>query len=99
MKKVLRMLRTMNVILSIVGCSLAMSALIVACGYRMQAADYATLTNLAPNCALNMQLLADAGPAFAQERSTDRVCTCGARAILARAGQILPDAGKLGCPQ
>lgn len=70
-----------------------------ACGYKMQAADYTTLQNIAPNCAANVALLAEAGPSYAQERATDRTCTCGSRAILARAGQPEPDAGRLGCPQ
>jgi hypothetical protein len=76
----------------------------LACGYKMQAADYTTLQKLAPNCAENVVLLSDGGvsgpPAtLSQLRGTDKVCVCGARAILARAGQPEPDAGKLGCPQ
>ena len=70
-----------------------------ACGYRMQAADYSTLQNMAPNCAINATMLAEAGPAFAEERANDKVCVCGARGILARSGQSLSDAGRLGCPQ
>ncbi len=70
-----------------------------ACGYRMQAADYTTLQNMAPNCAENVTLMADAGAQYMQVRATDRTCVCGARGILARAKQPLPDAGKLGCPQ
>jgi hypothetical protein len=69
------------------------------CGYKMQPVDYTTLQNMAPNCSANVVLLADAGPQYAQERATDRACNCGARGILARAGQPEPDAGKAGCPQ
>ena len=76
---------------------------LVACGYRLQTADVVTLQNMAPNCALNVAILADAGPGpngiYMQVRSTDRTCVCGARGILARAGQPLPDAGRAGCPQ
>ena len=74
------------------------------CGYKMQAADFTTLQKMAPNCAANVAMLTDSGlsipPAtLAQLRSTDRTCNCGARGILACAGQAEPDAGKAGCPQ
>ena len=72
---------------------------LIACGYKMQPVDYTTLQNMAPNCAENVAIMAEAGPQYTQVRSTDRTCVCGARGILARAGQPEPDAGKLGCPQ
>jgi len=71
----------------------------LACGYKLQAADVTTLQLQTVNCAAAVTELADAGPAFARARSIDRVCVCGARGILSRAGQPLPDAGREGCPQ
>lgn len=90
-----------------VACVAFLTYQMLGCGYKIQAADVTTLQNLAPNCAANVAILTDAGPAFAQVppatmsqlRSTDKVCACGSRAILARAGQPEPDAGKGGCPQ
>lgn len=72
---------------------------LLACGYKLAPADVTTLQLQTVNCAAAVTELADAGPAFARARSIDRVCVCGARGILSRAGQPLPDAGREGCPQ
>lgn len=73
--------------------------LVTSCGYKLAPADVTTLQLQTVNCAAAVTELADAGPAFARARSIDRVCVCGARGILSRAGQPLPDAGREGCPQ
>jgi hypothetical protein len=93
-------LRALGIVLFVMlGVSLLMLCGTTGCGYKMQAVDYTTLQNMAPNCAANVAILADAGPAFAQVRATDRSCNRGARGILARARQPEPDAGRAGCPQ
>lgn len=70
----------------------------VACGTRLTATDAHAVQLQLQDCSDVAARLGDAGPSSAAIRAEARACACGARGILLRAGESVPDAAA-GCPQ